>query len=136
MTIQQPGNLPGRTVWMFQRQLHHLLFHLLRNPVSNLVRAGAMILQAFFSIFQILLVPTIKRAARYLQFVQGFLHTQGRMLHQMDDLPFLRFISPDHSSHFVSLPSKLFLAHGSSMSTRPPLDAFAAAQLSNLFLPA
>src|SRR6185369_1426079 len=57
---------------------------------------------------QILFVPAIERAARYLQFVQCFLHTQGRMLHQMDDLTLFCLPSSNHSSHFVALPSKLF----------------------------
>src|SRR5438093_8852455 len=69
---------------------------------------GTVIHQSFLTFFQILLVPAIERAARHLQFIQGFLHTQSRMLHEVNDLTLLCIPSSNHSSHFVSLPSKLF----------------------------
>src|ERR1051325_1375944 len=93
---------------MFQGQLHHLLLHFLWNAVPDLVRIGAVIHQSCLTFFQILFVPAIEGAAGHLQFVQGLLHTQGRMLHQMNNLALLRFTSADHSSHLAALPSKLF----------------------------
>src|SRR5215207_72132 len=95
---------------MFQGQFHHFLSHFFRNAVPVLVRVRAVIHQARLSFLEILFVPAVERAARYLQFIQGLLHTQGRVLHQMDDLSLFCLPSPDHSSHLASLPSKLFLS--------------------------
>src|SRR5512144_3377850 len=95
---------------MFQGQFHHFLFHFLRDAVPDLVRVGTMVYQPFLPFFQIFFVPAIEGTARHLQFCQGLLHTQGRMLHDVDYLSFLRFAPADHSSHFIPLPSKLFLS--------------------------
>src|ERR1051325_5615135 len=105
---EKPGNLPGRAVWMFQCQFHHLLLHFLRNAVPDLVRVGAVIHKSFFTFLQVLLVPAIEGTAWHLQFIQGLLHTQGRMLHQMNNLTLFCFIPANHSSHLASRPSKLF----------------------------
>jgi hypothetical protein len=42
--------------------------------------------------------------------IEGLLYTQGRKLYQIDDLALFCLPSGDHSSHFVSLPSKLFFS--------------------------
>ena len=95
---------------MLQGQVHHLLSHLRRNAIPYLARIGAVIDQPVQSILLILPVPTIKGAARHIQLVQRAFHRQARMFHQVEDLALFRFITPDHSSHGVSLPSKLFLS--------------------------
>src|SRR5512133_393389 len=95
---------------MLQGQLYDLLLHFLWNAVPDLVWVRTVIHQSFLTFFQILLVPAIEGAAWHLQFSQGLLHAQGGMLHQVDDLALLRFTPADHSSHFVSRPSKLFFS--------------------------
>src|SRR5512143_1012762 len=93
---------------MLERQVHHLLPHFLWNPVPELPWIGPTIDQPIWALRLVPLVPAIEGAAWHLQLLQRAFHRQGGMLHQMNDLALLRLIPANHSSHLVSLPSKLF----------------------------
>ena len=79
-----------RGLRFFQRQLHNLPSHLIRNAVPNVFGLGRLVLKSSFTALQIPIIPTEECGAGDAELGQRQSCRQMRPLDQSDDLQLLR----------------------------------------------